>query len=111
MTGGQWYKVNDVYKYCNTLYRVINGHTSSGAFTESDTLGNVVEYLQSFNFETNPTFTIDVTVTDKVGNQDTASFTILLIDPYNITYRSSRERRSSRLFGFIYYSNTLCIIL
>ena len=50
-TGGQWYKVNDVYKYGNTLYRVINGHTSSGAFTESDTIGNVVEYLQSFNYE------------------------------------------------------------
>ena len=50
-TGTQWYKVNDVYKYGNTLYRVIQGHTSSAAFTESDTTGNVVEYLQSFNYE------------------------------------------------------------
>jgi len=50
-TGGQWYKINDVYKYGNTLYRVTSGHTSSGSFSEADTIAHATEYLQSFNFE------------------------------------------------------------
>ena len=49
--GGQWYKINDVYKYGNTLYRVTAGHTSSGSFTEADTIAYATEYLQSFNYE------------------------------------------------------------
>ncbi len=47
----QWYKINDVYKYGNTLYRVTAGHTSSGSFTEADTIAYATEYLQSFNYE------------------------------------------------------------
>jgi len=46
-----WYKVNDIFKYGNTQYRVTTGFTSGATFTEPDTSGNVEEYLQSFNYE------------------------------------------------------------
>ena len=46
-----WYKVNDIYKYGNTQYRVVTGHTSAATFEEGDTTLYVVEYLQSFNYE------------------------------------------------------------
>ena len=46
-----WYKVNDIFKYGNTQYRVTTGFTSGATFGEADTSGNVVEYLQSFNYE------------------------------------------------------------
>jgi len=46
-----WYKVNDIFKYGNTQYRVTTGFTSDATFSEANTSGNVVEYLQSFNYE------------------------------------------------------------
>ena len=46
-----WYKINDIYKYGNTQYRVVTGHTSAATFEEGDTTLYVVEYLQSFNYE------------------------------------------------------------
>ncbi len=46
-----WYKVNDIFKYGNTQYRVTTGFTSGATFDEAATTTNVVEYLQSFNYE------------------------------------------------------------
>jgi len=46
-----WYKINDIFKYGNTQYRVTNGFTSGATFEEADSTSNVVEYVQSFNYE------------------------------------------------------------
>jgi len=46
-----WYKINDIFKYGNTQYRVTGGFTSGATFGEPDTSGNVEEYIQSFNYE------------------------------------------------------------
>ena len=46
-----WYKINDIFKYGNTQYRVTTGFTSGATFDENATTTNVVEYLQSFNYE------------------------------------------------------------
>ena len=42
-----WYKLNDIYKYGNTQYRVTTAHTSGADFVDS----NHVKYVESFNFE------------------------------------------------------------
>ena len=46
-----WYKVNDIFKYGNTQYRVTTGFTSGATFDEAASNTNIVEYLQSFNYE------------------------------------------------------------
>ena len=46
-----WYKVNDIFKYGNTQYRVTTGFTSGATFEEGDSTNKIVEYVQSFNFE------------------------------------------------------------
>ena len=46
-----WYKINDIFKYGNTQYRVTTGFTSGATFEEADTTNKIVEYVQSFNFE------------------------------------------------------------
>ena len=43
---GVYYKVNDILKYGNTQYRVTSGFSTTGFSTS-----NMVEYLDSFNFE------------------------------------------------------------
>ena len=43
---GVYYKVNDILKYGNTQYRVTTGFSTTGFSTS-----NMVEYLDSFNFE------------------------------------------------------------
>lgn len=42
-----WYKLNDIYKYGNTQYRVTTAHTSGADFVDA----NHVKYVESFNFE------------------------------------------------------------
>ena len=42
-----WYKINDIYKYGNTQYRVTTGHTSGAAFVNA----NHEKYVESFNYE------------------------------------------------------------
>ena len=42
-----WYKINDIYKYGNTQYRVTTGHTSGTAFVNA----NHDKYVESFNYE------------------------------------------------------------
>jgi len=46
-----WYKINDIFKYGNTQYRVTAGFTSGATFEEADTTSQIVEYVQSFNYE------------------------------------------------------------
>ena len=46
-----WYKVNDIFKYGNTQYRVTTGFTSGATFDEAASNTHIVEYLQSFNYE------------------------------------------------------------
>ena len=46
-----WYKINDIFKYGNTQYRVTAGFTSGATFEEADSTNKIVEYVQSFNFE------------------------------------------------------------
>ena len=46
-----WYKINDIFKYGNTQYRVTTGFTSGSTFDEAASNTNIVEYLQSFNYE------------------------------------------------------------
>ena len=47
---GAWYKVNDVIKYGNTHYRVLEGF-STGSFDVANLGAKLEEYLQSFNYE------------------------------------------------------------
>ena len=46
-----WYKINDIFKYGNTQYRVTAGFTSGATFEEADSTNKIVEYVQSFNYE------------------------------------------------------------
>ena len=47
---GAWYKINDVIKYGNTHYRVLEGF-STGSFDVANLGAKLEEYLQSFNYE------------------------------------------------------------
>ncbi len=48
-TGSTWYKINDVFKYGNTQYRVTAGHTSPVNFDPDSS--SIVDYISSFNYE------------------------------------------------------------
>ena len=44
-----WYKINDVYKYGNTQYRVTSGYTSGATFDPNNS--SIVDYISSFKYE------------------------------------------------------------
>ena len=48
-TANYWYKINDVFKYGNTQYRVTAGHTSPTEFDPD--ASTITDYLSSFNYE------------------------------------------------------------
>ena len=48
-TASYWYKINDVFKYGNTQYRVTAGHTSPTEFDPDSS--SITDYLSSFNYE------------------------------------------------------------
>ena len=81
---GQYYKLNDIIKYGNTQYRVTTGFSTTGFSTS-----NMVEYLQSFNYEDTWSSATEYQTGDVVaygGYTYTAtSINTNKIPPYNLT--------------------------